>query len=291
MRAAIVGSVLLNVAFSDEVPWMDGFEETFGVWSQVPRSEQQLRSAGWTKAPGDCDEHTGFAWTESAAGPTPERPTTMFTNAAGQPAGVGVTLFGGGDQRGYEEMWQSSANSTKTLQVAFREKEEMCSSEPSAHKVGTAIIVNPRGPSLRVPLREPLAEQQGWHVGSCIPTMGTHWMLDTHAPSGQMTYDAQNFFPVVPMYDLDGSITAMFFQTWKTQVSRPVGQWDENPTLPVAQMCNNTCDHCGGHGRFSGTDVMHTLHFWFVKHAGLTCGSMRCNGFWCCPAAGQEVVI
>ncbi len=47
--------------------------------------------------------------------------------------------------------------------------------------------------------------------------MGTHYAIDEASGSGALTWKANSLFPLMPMYDLDGSITAMLIPSLTRQ--------------------------------------------------------------------------
>lgn len=120
--------------------------------------------------------------------------------------------------------------------------------------------------------------------------MGWHWFKDLRAPHGEMSWDALNLMPVVPMYSpVEGRINAIFFASAivQQQLLPPAdNEWEPVP-LPNALMCGNFCDDSC---RFNGTDIWSTMHFYFHDHGA---PALKCTespeikscplGVMCCP--------
>ena len=82
----------------------------------------------------------------------------------------------------------------------------------------TLFVVNHRGgPDFTIPLTASSAVQRTFTKGSCIGGMGTHYSYDMVNRNGTMSWKADNLLPLMPMYDLDGTITAMLIPTKTSQ--------------------------------------------------------------------------
>jgi len=285
-------------------------ERTFITYTDLPMGEEALTKKGWHKQNDECDPHLGFAWTEEKLGNTRKKPIVLYTTKGGQPSGVGMMFVGLDGQEPLPEeqkKWATKAPMTRTttseasahVDVAFRSGEILCSGEKDDAPVGTTLIVNPAGDagtSLTIPITEAGVKDQGWHRGSCFDGMGWHWFFDTSKRDGEMSWMADNLFPIVTMFH-EGELNAIFFAAHQSQISLPflaANEW-EPAALDNENMCKNTCDkECD----FKGVvDKWSTAHIYFRDHKEVTCPSdltcgitfpLRAN---CCEVARADVVV
>jgi len=176
------------------------------------------------------------------------------------------------------------------VDVAFRAGDIVCSGAKEAAVVGDQLILNPKSKdSASLPLTESDAKNQGWKRGSCFDGMGWHYFLDTSLRDGQLSWKAENVFPIVTMFD-KGEINAIFFASTVNQVGIPIfmsNEW-EPKELSNPQMCANLCDkHC----TFSGVKSWSTAHIYFRDHRQVTCdANLKCGLPWpfrgnCCESS------
>lgn len=281
-------------------------EQTFTKYNGLPLGESALKAAGWVKAYGPCDKHLGFAWTATQRVnnvPPRKTPLTLYTTAGGQPAGVGVDMFGGEPlpaSQGPIAVWTGGSY---RLSVAFRKGDIMCSGELDEDVlIGDTLIVNPCSDpgcwSKTIPLTESESAAANWTRGSCFDGMGFHRFLDTSSsigvapgvPPGTMTWDANNLFPVVAMYH-EGQINAIFFNTWTVQGGLSGSNTWEPVPLPNPLMCKNFCDSSC---HFKGTYAFSTMHIFFRDHNEVKCApELKCfvKGMGCCPASDSPALL
>jgi len=73
--------------------------------------------------------------------------------------------------------------------------------------------------------------------------MGTHYAYDMSLGNGRMSWRAQQLFPLMPMYDTDGSLTAMLLPSVSRQFEflyKP--NQHDGIFIPNTLMCLNFCD-------------------------------------------------
>lgn len=268
-------------------------ERTFTKYVSLPLGEEALKAQGWHKhVKNGCNPQLGFAWTEESTGSTKSHPMKLYTTAAGQPSGVGIAIRGinGNPLPEPQRQWAttkplvspSEDPAVAHIDVAFRSGDIICSGETSTATIGDTLIVNPTGNSSKsIPLTEDAIKADGWRRGSCFDGMGFHWFLDTSLGAGQLSWKAENLFPVVAMTH-EGSINAIFFATTFNQVSIPLLMSNEWEPLALSndQMCKNTCDDdCTFSGMPAKGGPWSTAHVYFRDHKSVTCASELTCGF------------
>lgn len=250
----------------------NGLWHTFGFEMVLPVNVTEAESQGWAKM-SDCDADQGILYAYSSAGATTTKPLELFFTAGGQVAGARVTIFGSSDtssignaaqpqliKKGY---WIPVSGEDKTwyMSVSFRDSEAMCSGELYSDMIGDRIVINQGSLNHNVPLTARDAEAAGYAPGSCMKTMGQHWMLDLELGNGELSWVEGNLQPVVPMYyppNIDGTIHAIFFTTPVAQPGSALfghGDW-ETPALTASLMCQNFC----------ASDCHWTTWFWSTMH-------------------------
>ncbi len=137
-----------------------------------------------------------------------------------------------------------------------------------------AAQVNPDAANFPVPLNDTDAAAQMWTKGSFINKMGTHWSYDlSSAP--KMSWEAENFLPLVPMY-YKGQLAAVFFASTNVQQSvipLSSNMWDK-VCIPNFLMCKNWCDDSCS---WSGTLLWSTMHVFFGDYNRINeCQSTNC---------------
>lgn len=142
-----------------------------------------------------------------------------------------------------------------TLVVATRKGDIICNGTVDKdHVIGNALVLCPgcsgNKSSFQIGLREQWGKDNGLVPGSCIPGMGTHWFLDTFARPGQITWQGDGLFPIVPMYDgRNRELVSIFFLS--PTMHQNSTQWDMGGLQPPEAFCVNTCDLCGGKFRIN----------------------------------------
>jgi len=262
-----------------------------------------LKAAGWHKHGTTCDPALGFAWTEDVSGATKDHPLKLFTTAGGQPNGVGYIILGYGQDPlpAPQKKWATEHPFVEPtmdvtiahLDVAFRVGDIVCSGAKEAAVIGDTLIVNPKGPNKKVlPLTESGAKKEGWKRGSCFDGMGWHWFLDTAIGGGELSWMAENIFPVVTMYN-QGEINAIFFASTINQVSIPMlksNEW-ESLSLSNSKMCANLCDKDCTFAGLTKAGPWSTAHIYFRDHSQVTCDrNLKCGFNWpfrgnCCESS------
>jgi len=286
----------------------DKMERQFVFYNKLPVGEDALKAAGWTKHDGNgCDPALGFGWTEDESGVTKRKPMKLYTTAGGQPSGVGVVILSYYNEAplpGSQQQWVTQEPRVPGVEgthidVAFRSGAIMCSGAVDSDKIGNTLIVNPKGMSKHIALTEDGVRSDGWHRGSCFDGMGWHNFLDTSLGNGQMSWKAENLFPVTTMYH-EGKLNAIFFTSTIDQVSIPVvatNGW-EPKSLTDSEMCQNTCDSDCHFDGLTSAGPFSTMHIYFNDHTevkceeGLTCAANipgSGNAGCCASKAAMEV--
>jgi len=290
-------------------------QRTFTKYATLPLGQAALEAAGWMRY-GGCDPYIGFQWFQSHDTPAwykRKQPLTLFTTAGGQISGVGVGMFGYSQWQNYSQYkyfyggFDSSDGDGLEIRVAFRggddfndTKRIMCGGGRDEDiLIGDRLIVNPGGHSDKrffgpgeekhIPLTEDASAADGWHRGSCFDTMGWHRFLDTKVGSQQMSWQAENLFPVVAMYH-EGQINAIFFSSMEVQNPFTSSQWEPVPLIDYL-MCKNFCDSdC----TFHGTSAFSTMHIYFRDHSEVKCDpSLKCfaKGMGCCAKSESKDIL
>jgi len=298
----------------------DKMERTFMQYASLPMSERELRDSihsdiwgiqsGWVKHDAGgripCDPNLGYAWTynpdlgSKASMVYKEHPLILYTTAGGQLSGVGVAIHQGlvdGHAQdalpAAQKKW-ATANPLVRLQsrgwtvidVAFRSGDIVCSGEKDGNLLGDTLIVNPKGDDhWKLPLTEKGVEAAGWKRGSCFDGMGWHWFYDTSVGHGQLSWSAENLFPIVMMFH-EGQVNAIFFTSTINQVSVPLlksNEWEPKSLAP-SEMCKNLCDKDCDFKGLTSAGPFSTMHIYFRDHSSVTCPSdLHCGLSWPLP--------
>lgn len=286
-------------------------ERDFLMYKALPVGEDELKSKGWHKHGTSCDQDLGFAWTEDASGATKDQPMKLYTTAGGQPAGVGIIILSYHGQEplpGPQKKWATTSPIVGPVgdplivhvDVAFRNGSIVCSGETDDAAIGNRLIVNPKDSQnwKDLPLTDKDAQQLGWHRGSCFGGMGWHWFYDTSLHDGHLSWQADNLFPVVTMFD-KGDINAIFFASTINQVSIPFvksNEW-EPKSLSNSEMCKNLCDKECTFGGLTSAGPWSTAHIYFKDHSQVTCEKeLDCAltlpiQMSCCESSKSSVVV
>lgn len=232
---------------------------------------------------GGCDPNQGILYGRGSGGAASKfHPMQLLFTSAGQVAGVRATVYGSSWTSGigpsaqpslvHAGWWIADDSSTWHTTVSFRDPSVMCSGTFIKEPVGDRLVVNAGTLDFNVPLTARDAEGAGYVPGSCMKTMGQHWMLDLTSPH-KLTFVEGNMAPVVPMYwpaDITGHIHAFFFATPVAQFGAALlghGDW-ETPALTPSLMCQNFCaSNCAWK-----TDLWSTMHIYLNSEwDGLEC--------------------
>jgi len=275
MKSTLFIALLFVIAFANGQGIGSSLSRTFKLFVDLPMQMQDAIDAGWTNY-STCQPSLGIPFTEVSNGPTAGSPVTLYYTAEGQLAGLGVTHFGA-PLPSLKNYWQplGDGSGNAFMSATFRaESFGIC--DPSSYDdnpIGTQVVINQGTFNLEIPLNTYQAETDQYTEGACIKEMGTHWSYDLET-APVMSWQAENFQPVVPMY-VNGSLTAFFFTTSQTQTPEPFGEWEI--TLPSILMCQNWC----GSGCDWDVSWWSTLHFFLDEPSTNTCTG-DCNFFHCC---------
>jgi len=283
----------------------DVMSRVFTRYHDLPVGEAKLVSGGWHKGAA-CIVPIGYPWTRDASGATIGEPLTMYTNAAGQPSGVGAMMskYLPPDQRKYAKdlgggSWQ--------IDVGFRSGDQ-CENVLRTEEIGDQLVVNPGGASTKtIPLTADEAVTQNWQKGSCFNGMGWHYFFNTAGgtlPMAGNFWNKGDVFPVVAMYH-QGQINAIFFASVRDQFTYKWGcggckdtNFWEPSTLNQFMMCKNMChpkdSDCGFEraGSIENSEWS-TMHIYFRDTAGIGCGEgANCfvpgAGMGCCGGSDSD---
>jgi len=221
-----------------------------------------------------CRPSLGIRYANSAAAPSSKHPMSVFYTPGGQISGVGVTVFGHSwisfigpaaqPTLVRDRFWRPVAGARNTWEifVSFRGPQDVCSNTPLRQAVGDRLFINQDTINVGIPLRATDATASGYTPGSCINSMGQHFLYDlSSAP--QPSWVEGNLMPVIPMYypPQTGFINAFFITTPVMQDGstsfKGAADWDF-PPIPTRAMCLNWCSsRCPGNWK---TPVWSTMH-------------------------------
>eukprot|EP00656_Telonema_subtile_P012025 TRINITY_DN1602_c0_g1_i1.p1 TRINITY_DN1602_c0_g1~~TRINITY_DN1602_c0_g1_i1.p1 ORF type:complete len:416 (+),score=77.16 TRINITY_DN1602_c0_g1_i1:110-1357(+) len=236
---------------------------------------------------GDCHPKLGYHW-QPKGGITPKYPLSLYYTKGGQIAGMRVDVYGKGAAQGKqvsEGYYISDGDDQWHLSVSFRGEEELCSGHTSSEPIGDRLVINQNTIAKSMPMTADEAQRLGFMPGSCMKSMGQHWLYDLEASPGT-SWVSGDLLPLVTMYhppnsDNAGSFNAFFFTTPTCQGPAHKGaevifSWDKVPkfvgcALSSAAMCENYCDkHCSTTPVFgknpwesSNTEHWATMHVFF----------------------------
>jgi len=251
----------------------NGLWRTFGFEVAMPVNASLAVSQGWYPTSSSCDSSQGLVYSQSKSGATEDKPLQLMYTQTGMFAGVRVTIYGDSWTskigpaaqpslvKGGYWIVQSGAKDTWYITVSTRSSEFMCGSARSSLLLGDRLVINQGTLDFSIPLSAKAAQSEGYVPGSCMKTMGQHWMLDLSLRNGQLSWVEGNLLPVVPMYyppTIDGTIHAIFITTPVAQPGAALfghGDW-ETPALTASLMCENFCSK----------DCHWTTDFWSTMH-------------------------
>jgi hypothetical protein len=262
------------VVFTSAVSIGDRLIRTYTVYNSLPSTMSDALDQGWNSSY-VCDSNLGLPFNYGGTSPSVDYPVTLYFTKGGQAAGVGVDVFGTLPAKLIEGgFWQQVENSQYRITVSFRSSSQMCSTSQSLLPLGDRLVINANSISYEIPTDA--SGLSNWHQGSCFAGMGHHWFYDLEkAPN--MSWEADNLLPIVPMY-FNGTVNAIFFASTSVQQGLLNSHWWEPIPLPNLLMCKNTCDSdC----TFLGTSLWSTLHIYFNDYNEVTCNGGCTIG--CCP--------
>lgn len=244
----------------------DRLLQTFGGYNALPLNVTEAKAAGWQPLDGgNCDPNLGIRYNR-ATSPDKEDPLTLSFNAAGQIAGVDVSVFS--DDKSpplVGKYWLKSENGYH-MTVMFRINP--CESTAQPEDVGSLLLINPGTLNYSIPTNRTGALSEHYNPGACFAGMGYHHFKDLS--SNNQTYNPETLLPVIPMYNGD-EIQAIFFAVPIVQQGLPIlpilwpHGWERIP-LPSPLMCKNWCDsNCHWDTWWS------TMHFYFKDIELATC--------------------
>lgn len=308
------GGAIGEITDSPAEHWPSGLYKMGGVIPVSPRplptNTTHAATMGWIRMDEPCNPLLGEEWLYKGERSINASASVYFTPEVGD-AAPGVLSAIEVQYYGYVEenlvgTYFSEAKTSKdgpyhTLPVAFRngEKEDLCDQDTPATPGNDAyIMISPGMANKNVPATEDSPELiSDWKEGSCIPGMGYHWATDVET-GPNLTYQAKNLVPIVPMYSsTDKSINGIFFTATSRKQTYPLAScglnpacalpylnmWDGSPGLtqknaPRFYMCSNFCGDC----QFTGAkDGMFTTMHWFFNPTYVpgTLGGETCGGF------------
>eukprot|EP01129_Flabellula_baltica_P016934 TRINITY_DN9234_c0_g1_i1.p1 TRINITY_DN9234_c0_g1~~TRINITY_DN9234_c0_g1_i1.p1 ORF type:complete len:300 (-),score=49.80 TRINITY_DN9234_c0_g1_i1:33-896(-) len=257
----------------------DRLLRTYTMYETLPVTAAEAIHQGWVyNNQTTCNPALGYSANFKGSVATEDYPLTLFFNKAGQISGVGITVYGQLEEKlvllGY---WNKISKDVYTLTVSFRGSEEMCSGVMSPLTIGDRAVINAETISYSIPVQTGQTTQANYTKGSCFYSMGTHYFYDVSA-APNMSWEAQNLMPVVPMYTADGRLNAFFFASTSVQNGFFSAHWWEPVPLINTLMCKNWCDSdC----TFSGTSIWSTMHIYLRDIKEATCPG-GCS-IACCP--------
>jgi len=267
----------------------------YGSFGSVgkPTTTKEATAEGWKKiSDSECDTNLGNPWAFNGE-VTEGAPVTLYFSKEtdgfdGVLTGIGVNYFNGAaPTKMIDDFIFSKGEDYDTIKVAFRNEEtDVCGEGPLPSNTPLLDVVLAEGKGRKhVPVTAADAKTNGaWNHGGCVDKMGIHWEHDIVGGS-TFTFEAENFFPVVAMYDEeDGSLNAMFFQApqkmqfWDDAAcgvyANPkclpfTNMWDPNGGAPAKgfKFPAMAANFCGVYPGFTGTEngVIQTMHLFFKK--------------------------
>jgi len=256
---------LINGIFGLKVNGDIGSElwRTYLVYDQLPVNVSQANKFSWVPYISTCDPNLGIAYTYYWNSPGEYYPLVLYFTAGGQIAGLGLVHYGA-PAPGLNEYWVPQKDGTYFMSATFRSTQNICNPKYQYEQIlGDQVVINQGSLNLHIPLTEELSSKLNYTSGSCLSTMGRHWIYDMKT-APVMSWKVSNLQPIVPMY-MNGSISAFFFTTSTIQYGTPIGTW-EFP-LYFQLMCENFCtsDCDFDSSQFS------TLHFFLDDYEDNTC--------------------
>lgn len=272
----------------------DRLVRTYTKYVTLPDTMSAAEKAGWKpmNASKNCVPSLGvayvlpdddIAWIK--AGPSKRHPLTLYFTPFGQSSGIAVNVFGDEKsalvERGF---WRKVENTHGEdwgkfkLAVGFRYGRDACSAKALPEILGDRVVLNPdTNKPFAMPLTTSEAVKDKYQRGSCFQSMGHHYFLDL-VDGPQMSWEAANLLPVVPMYNSNGTLNAFFFASSSVQQSMFNANWWEPVPLANPLMCKNFCNsNC----TFHDTSFFSTMHVYLNDYENVNCANGCKMG--CCP--------
>jgi len=268
--------------------------------SLFPTTTAEASDQGWVKTGEACNPSLGEAWLLGGELAINSPATMYFTpqvgGVAGVVSGIEVDYYGSMQENligtYFSEEKTSSDGTYHSLAVALRSDDLCDTANPATPGNAEHIAISPDMANQIVPTHQDSPKlHTDYKEGACLMTMGYHWFQDV-VGGAELTYEADNLVPVVPMYDsVDGTLNGIFFLAINAKQTIGSGKydgnfWDRSPGLSQANtfldgtnpFCANLCGGC----QFTGTeDGMFTTMHWMFKNTQPTgpdfeaCGGAR----------------
>lgn len=267
----------------------DQLHRSVGSYEALPITLSDAASTGWSTRDDTCVPGRGVTLWLADDSPNTDNPLALgFNPHTGALVSVSVLVDGGAPANLVKSGWWEHSLSRKyaTVTVGLRPFGDACNATmiTQALPLGDRVVVNPGKLDWMVPrtASDP-SLAANYTRGACIAKMGVHWIHDVVA-APKMSWDANNFAPIVPMYDdHDGLLNAIFFGVPKVQQGlTSAHNWDGVP-LVNKLMCENFCDKSC---TFANTHFWSTLHLYFRDMPTKTCdtANLDCDLLGsCCP--------
>jgi len=253
--------------------------------SLFPTTTAEASDKGWMKTSETCNPLLGEAWLLGGELAINSPATMYFTpqvgGVSGVVSGIEVDYYGSMQENligtYFSEEKTSSDGTYHSLAVALRSDDLCDTANPATPGNAEHIAISPGMANQIVPTHQDSPKlQTDYKEGACLMTMGYHWFQDVVGGT-ELTYEADNLVPVVPMYDsVDGTLNGIFFLATNAKQTIGSGEydgnfWDRSPGLSQANtfldgtnpFCANLCGGC----QFTGTeDGMFTTMHWMFKN-------------------------
>lgn len=282
---------------TSEPQWPEYLSSQAGIFTKRPTNTFEAIELNWKKSDEPCVPTLGEVWLYNGERGLNSSVTLYFTpevsDVPGSLSGIEVDYYGYIEDNliglYFSEKMTSNDGTYHSVAIALRNSaiEDLCSASSTTIKIEKAeekyVTISPGMANEQIPMTDSSPSLiDTWKKGSCIPTMGYHWMRDIHGGKN-LTYEAKNTAPLVPMYDSNGTFVAIFFlatakkQHWadtctftSEECINTLNFWDGGPGLTQANagkfyMCSNLCGKCDFTGSGSTPGIYTTMHWFFTK--------------------------
>jgi len=281
---------------STEPLWPKFLSSQVLLYNERPANTSQAVALDWVKSDEPCEPTLGEPWLYKGRRGFNTSVTLYFTpedgDVAGSLSGIEVDIYGYLEKNlvgtYFSEAKTSEDGTYHSLAVALRNsaKEDLCSKSAKRNVHDKYLAIAPGLKNEEIPAHNSSPLLGTWKEGSCIPGMGNHWFKDT-VGGKNLSFKAENTVPIVPMYDNDGTIMAIFFlatskkQNWApgcdclAEIRAPTPEclgtsnfWDPCEGLNQANkgmlyICNNLCGECDFTGSGATPGMYTTMHWFF----------------------------
>jgi hypothetical protein len=219
-----------------------------------------------------CTPGLGYLYTRGNSGPSKVGPELLWFTAGNQLAAFGVRVWGTQPSSYIGKYWTANNDGTFDMSVVLRRNTSAICDPNFTYQepIGDSVTMG----GISVPVTETAAGWAGWTRGACVNSMGTHWSLDISTRNGTMSWDVDNFYPLVAMYNVKTkALTGVFIAVPDLELLYPLGVF-EGP-FPNSLLCVNWCKNtgCG----FSPNAIWSTLHWMFSDTTVNTCAGSICH--------------